>query len=530
MRKNKIIGIIVVLSLVVGLGFFYGYQKVTEVEVKGNYEHIERLAEGADPSLGVDGFKDGDYAVDDKFVSHLPLVVIDLKDKEIPEAYTFDKKEERFVLKDGVEPYVDASISVIDNENDVNYLGDDPQLESSIKIKYRGNSSIVFDKHQFRFKLLDEQGNPQKLDVLGMGEDSDWILNLSMIDSSLLRNYMSYAIAGQFMPYTPDVRFCEVIMEKNGVYEYQGLYLMMEPVQHGKNRVDIHDYNPKNDFTSYIVRRDRYDEEGVMLDTYATKNKLCYGYLDLKYPTGEDLSDKVIDYVTNDISDVEKILFSKDENTFLKYPQYIDEDSFVDYFVFNEFFTNYDAGNNSTYMYKNDRGKLCIGPVWDYDNVADNISEYLLDPEVISFEGQTWFEQLLQSETFCKKLEKRYAELRKTYFSDEYIDTFIDDTIVYLGNARKRDWSRWKDKYTEKRFAIVKDRYGVKVDRNFENYEDIVQRLKDTFNDHALFILPELHKLTVSCKYKDAYRIHYEYAALFLVIFLISVTIGRRKV
>ncbi len=531
MSKNRLTCIIIVLlSAVVGLGFYFIYENATRIEVKSHFEHKDRLAEGADPDLGIDHFEDEDYTVDKSFVSHLPLVVINLKDKEIPDAYDYDKAEERFVLVDNVDPYVDAGISIIDNENDVNYLGDAPKLESSIKIKYRGNSSILYDKHQYRFKFLDEDGNSKKLNVLGMGEESDWILNISMIDESLLRNYMCYTIAGEYMPYTPDVRFCEVVIEKNGKYEYQGLYLMMEPVQHGKSRVDINDYNPKNDYTSYLVRRDRYDEEGVMLDTYATKNELCYGYLDLKYPNGEDLSDKVLDYVTNDISETEKVLFSKDENTFLKYPQYIDTDTFVDYFVFNEFFTNYDAGNNSTYMYKNDRGKLCIGPIWDYDNIADNISSYLLDPEVISFEGQTWFEQLLQSEEFCKKLEKRYAELRKSYFSDEYINTFLDDTVLYLGNAQKRDWSRWNSKYTEDRFAILKDRYGVKIDRNFDNYEDIVQRLKDTLNEHAQFILPELHKLTLECRYKDAYRIHYEYAALFLVIFLISVTIGRRKV
>ena len=86
-----------------------------------------------------------------------------------------------------------------------------------------------------------------------------------------------------------------VLIEKG--YEYQGLYLMMEPVEQGSDRVDISDYNPKNNYTSYLVRRDRYDEEGVMLDTYATLNQLCYGYLDLKYPKSPDLTDEIKKYV-----------------------------------------------------------------------------------------------------------------------------------------------------------------------------------------------------------------------------------------
>ena len=530
MSKNKLMCVsIIVLSLVIGVGFYSLYTYMTKEETTNNFEHTVRLEEGADPSVGVTSF-DGDYTVDDSFVSHLPLVVIDLEDNEIPDSYYYDQDEERFILKDDADPYVDAQISVIDNDSNLNYLGDDPQVQSRIKIKYRGNSSVIYDKHQYRFKLLDEDGNSNKQNLLGMGEDSEWILNISMIDSTLLRNYLCYSIAGEFMEYTPDVRFCEVIIKKDGQYEYQGLYLLMEPVEQGEDRVDISDYNPKNDYTSYIVRRDRYDEEGVMLDTYATINELCYGYLDLKYPNNEDLSEQVIDYVTNDLSEIEKVIFSDDESEFLKYSQYIDVDSFVDYFIFNEFFTNYDAGNNSTYMYKDARGKLTIGPIWDYDNIADNISEYLLDPEVISFEGQAWFTELLQSEEFCKKLESRYSELRETYFSDDYINTFIDETVEYLGNARLRDWDRWYEQYTEDRFDILEDRYGVSVDRNFDSYEDNVQRLKDILNEHARYILPELHKLTLECKYKDAYRIHYEYAALFLVIFLSAVTIVRRKV
>ncbi len=531
MDRHKIIkGLIVTLSLLVGVVFYIVYTQNNRTDLETHFEHSQRLAEGADPSIGITEFENGDYSVDSTFESHLPLVVIDLKGQEIPSAYKFDQTEGRFVLIDGTDPYITASISIIDNDSNVNCLGDDPELESAIQIKYRGNSSLTYDKHQYRIKLVDDEGLSQDLDVMGMGAESDWILNISMIDESLIRNYMSYSIVSEFMPYTPDLRFCEVVMKNGNDYEYQGLYLMMEPVEQGSDRVDIQDYSEKNDYTSYLVRRDRYDEEGVMLDTYATKNELCYGYLDLKYPKNEDVTQEVIDYVTNDISEIEKIIFSDDKDTFLQYPKYIDVDSFVDYFILNEFFANYDAGNNSTYMYKDARGKLCMGPIWDYDNMADNMSSYILFPELVSFEGQPWFNKLLQSEDFCKKLEKRYKELRKTYFSDKFITSFVDDTTKYLGNAQKRDYSRWNDIYTSDKFDVLKDMSGVYVYRNFDSYEDEVQRLKDILVEHGSYILKELHKLTLECRYKDAYDVHYEYAVLFLVIFLASVVVGRRKV
>jgi len=525
--KNIILVIGSLLAFCVIFSLFRYEDVVTE---KTEYVEIkDRLKAGADPQIGISEFKDGDFRVDESFVSHLPLVIIET-DSTIPDAYKYDFDEERFVLQDGVDPYVTGKISVINNASNKNCISDKPETSSFMRIKYRGNSSIVFDKHQYRINLTDKEGNNNSENILGMGEETDWILNISMMDESLLRNYMVYSICSKFMDYTPDVRFCEVIVKNGEQFEYEGLYLMMEVVEQGKDRVDIAKCKKGDGFTSYLLRRDRYDEEGIMLDTYATRNELCYGYLDVRYPKADDLDEELMQYISEDISAVEKVLFSEDEDTFLTYTNYLDEDTFVDYFVINEFFTNYDAGNNSTYLYKDKKGKLCIGPVWDYDNAADNQGGYLLDPQVISFEGQTWFPQLLQSEEFCKKLEKRYKELRDTYFSDKYINNYIDDTVEYLGKAQQRDWSRWYTNYTSGRFELIEDRDGIIIDRNFVKYEDVVQRLKDVLNEHAIYIGPELQKLTDECRYKDSYRIHYEYAALFMVIFLSTIAIGRRKV
>lgn len=527
---NRKICIGLVLSLVVFCIVFSAIRMTDVEEVEKRYQqHEVAMEEGADPSLGITEFEQDEYTVDETFETHLPLVIIDLEGNEIPDAYYYDSEQERFVLADGVDPYVDAKIEIIDNDDYVNTLSDTPDIVSNMQIKYRGNSSVVYDKHQFKIKLLDEDGNKNEQNIMGMGEEADWILNISMIDESLVRNYMVYNICGEFMEYTPDVRYCEVIMKDGDTYTYQGLYLMMESVKQGEDRVAITEHKSKDNYTSYLLRRDRYDEEDIMLDTYATKNELCYGYLALRYPSGDDVTNEIIDYVTEDISQIEEVLFSEDEEVFMTYSTYIDEDSFVDYFLLNEFFTNYDAGNNSTYLYKEAGGKLKIGPVWDYDNAMDNIGGYLLDPTCISFEGQAWFEQLLQSEEFTKKLVSRYQQLQETYFSEEYINDYIDNVVEFLGNAQKRDWSRWQEQYTKGRFELIEDSDGVVIDRNYTEYEDVVQRVKDVLNEHSQYILPELKKLQAQSRYKDAYRIHVEYAILFIVVFLTLVVTIRRK-
>ena len=70
------------------------------------------------------------------------------------------------------------------------------------------------------------------------------------------------------------------------------------------------------------------------------------------------------------MSSFEKALFSYDYDTRdYGYVNYIDVDSFVDSFVWNEFVINDDFAAYSTYLYKDVRGKLTLGPPWDFNNV-----------------------------------------------------------------------------------------------------------------------------------------------------------------
>lgn len=213
---------------------------------------------------------------------------------------------------------------------------------------------------------------------------------------------------------------------------------------------------------------------------------------------------------------------------FLTYPQYIDVDSFVDYFLINEFFTNYDAGNNSTYMYKIFGNKLKIGPVWDYDNCLDNMGQYILHANLLAFPSHPWFEQLIRDEAFCEKLISRYDELSKTYFSEENMIGFIDDTNAYLGNARDRDWSRWHQAYENYYFELMEDENGVTIDRNFDNHEQELQRLKDNLYDHSQYLRLGLFELKENAAIKAQYRTHMELGVIFVIVFFMAIAVVRR--
>ena len=57
--------------------------------------------------------------------------------------------------------------------------------------------------------------------------------------------------------------------------------------------------------------------------------------------------------------------------------RYLNVDTFVDYFIINEFFMNYDAGLHSTYLHQRIGDTLEIGPLWDFDGAMDNYDKDL---------------------------------------------------------------------------------------------------------------------------------------------------------
>ena len=193
--------------------------------------------------------------------------------------------------------------------------------------------------------------------------------------------------------------------------------------------------------------------------------------VDSVYPGAANLTPALKEAVQNDFSEFERILYSTDYNDEkYGYPSMIDVDSFIDYFIINEFTSNYDAGMYSTYIYKEvDKPyRLCV---WDFNSACDNYQEYVVDPEMFYLHNGVWYSALFKDGAFTEKLIDRYHELRKTYLNEEYLDRYIDETIAYLGDAIDRNFERWDD-------AFIYDLL-LPYERNPDSYEEAVTDLKD---------------------------------------------------
>lgn len=424
-----------------------------------------------------------DGEVDDSFTTHLPLVILDTKGDH-PRADSIWSEEKGYRIPAPWDPYAVGTMDIIAHDSGVNRIGDEPSLTTKMKIRLRGNSSIGLDKHQYLIKTTDDYGDEYDTDVLGMGADSEWVLNISALDKSLLRNYVALNTAGSIMPYTPDVRYCEVLMREGTEYEYLGVFLMMENVKRGDHRVGINPYDKHDAVVSYMLRRDRYDETALLLDTYGRETSRTPGFLEVRSPNKSKLTKSHLSQITMEIDAMERALFADNAQDYYQYLKYVDQQSFVDYFIINEFFGNYDAGFNSTYFYKLKGGLLCAGPVWDFDQSMDNYSYSGANTGATAMHDAPWFRQLLRDRTFVDAVVKRYYQLRQNVLSEEALLTYFDETSSFLGEAARRDWVRWGYLYREK--ELSEDIVGRT--RNVMTQQGEIDRMKEFVAQHGRWL------------------------------------------
>lgn len=388
---------------------------------------------------------------------------------------------------------ITANLQVYNNNSGLNTLNDKPNIISKVNIKIRGNSSTKYPKKQFSLELINGKGEEKESSLLGMPKESEWVLNGPFLDKSLMRNYIALNTAGKIMEYASRAKFCEVIIVDDGNKElsednYRGVYVLMEKIKRDDRRVDIIKTIDNINETSFILAKDRQKENDINITSYGKEtDKYFYG-LNIVYPK-KDLTPEKYDYIMDEINNFERILYSDKFNHQTEgYSKYIDVDTFVDYYIINEFFKNTDAGMLSTYVYKDYEEKIKAGPVWDFNESMGNTmnkDEQVYDYTEFTMIHKPWFDRLMMDINFANKVVERYKELRKTYLSDEYLTKFIDETVKLLGDSTKRNFDRWpiyisnQAKVFEESGDITGD-YSVDLDIYIKYLEEHKHLLKNT--------------------------------------------------
>ena len=348
---------------------------------------------------------------------------------------------------------------------------DSTLYEGIIGIEIRGESSQFFDKKSYGFETWDSQYNDLDVALIGFPEEEDWILYGPFSDKSLIRNKLIYELSNRMGRYTTKTEFVELTIN----YEYKGLYIFMEKLKRDKNRIDISklenaDIDEELISGGYIIKIDKSDmEDGSYtdynsfqshFDVFGNENgdkRINFNY---EYPKPGEIHANQKNYIKNYFYEFESSLASNNfKDPVNGFRKYIDEDSFIDFFILNELSNNVDGYRLSTYLQKDRNEKLVIGPIWDFNlsfGNADYCGGERYDVWCFKFNERClgdywnvpfWWKRLLEDDTFVDILKGRWNQLRLNILSDNNILTLIEEQYSFLNNETdiiNRNFNKWK--------------------------------------------------------------------------------------
>ena len=305
------------------------------------------------------------------------------------------------------------------------------------KIRGRGNSTwktVDTSKKPYLLKLDEEEA------LLGMGTARRWVLKASATDKSFLRDEYAFFLARSIwnrFAWTPQQRFVTLLV--NG--KYAGLYGLQEKIEVGPERVAIEPMdgsilfkidehrNEQFSFTSNhgvlfnIVDTDgvsySWDDFFAIQDFVNGRERWLYGEQDgqAEAPSWGEAAER------EDVAapgqgeapereDAAAPAETMEQGAGNDWTSYFDLDSFVDWYLVNEFTKNHDSRFQASCFisYDGKQDKFFMGPVWDFDLSSGNTDAAGCSKSDGYITAQAfWYERLLQDELFMTALRSRWA-------------------------------------------------------------------------------------------------------------------------
>lgn len=389
------------------------------------------------------------------------------------------------------DPKIEAQMGIIFNGlGQLNHLDDQPNhFEGKIAIELRGNSTQSFDKTTYSLEIRNSANQDSSVKLLGMSKEEDWILHAMVIDKTQLRIPMSFRLFRQMGHYASDWRYVELIV--NG--EYRGLYLLAERIKRDKNRVNIAKLQ-KDDIEGdqlsggYILKIDWLEDD---LSGFASRylsqaeESMFYQWY---YPRAEDIQPEQAAYIQDYIDQFEEAVFAERfvNSQGKRYTEYIDQKSFIDFMLINEFSKNADGYKLSSYLHKEKESKgglLRAGPIWDFDQTYglsaicsnDNFTGWTYLQNQINCEDlesmPLWWNAMVTDSLFANELSNRWFQLREGIFHTDSIHHWIDRTVTVIQQPINRNFSQWD--------YFIGERIWYEPHPLLQSYEEEITYLKN---------------------------------------------------
>jgi len=406
------------------------------------------------------------------------------------------------------EPKVPGDMAVFENQT--------LRFSAPVGIEYRGSTSFrLSDKKSYGIETWDENDQDVNASILGFPEEEDWILtghvfrssSNTIFDPSLMHHYIGYELYRSMGRYASRSKFVELEVNQ----DYLGTYIFMEKLKRDNHRIDLAKMTPADNelpnvtggyilkidktaggdvapneplsyyydnwgddarYSEAISFRSNYDIYGNLLNTPAFDPPYHSGqfletYFLYEYPKSEEITSAQKQYIQTYLNDFETALLEDDFTTDHRtYTQFIDLDSFVDFFIINEITGNIDGYRISTYLNKERGSKLKMGPIWDLNigynrqnrvPFTDWIAHYNNYVDRDAWMVPFWWPRLLQDPVFQQRLKQRWQTLRSNQLSTTTVLGLVQSTADYLieNGAIERNYERWNGLEVDYEQSIV---------------------------------------------------------------------------
>ncbi len=268
---------------------------------------------------------------------------------------------------------------------------------AQIEIRGRGNSTWDYPKKPYAIKL------GEKAEIFGMPKHKRWVLLAHWNDKVNIRTDLAFWLGREYANLDWQQGGEQVELFLNG--EHMGNYYFCEHIKVDEGRIP----------DGYSIE---VDGKADPADPVFWSNFTGLPF-NVKDPDVE-VGSTEFEYLRSFINNFESILFGPE---FLDpqsgYKSIADVESFVDWWLSNEFGKNADAHFfTSCYMNVTAAGRLKMGPLWDYDLAWGNYvfdfdyTEYLNSPEGFWIKGRTlWIDRMMEDPEFIAIAKEKWARI-----------------------------------------------------------------------------------------------------------------------
>ena len=318
----------------------------------------------------------------------------------------------------------------------------------------RGASSREWPKKSYKFDTWDSVNRNRNVSLLGMPADNDWVLHAPYFDKTFLRNYLTYLWWERLGHTSVRTQFIELFVNMDGdptveMEDYVGVYLLMEKIKSGPERIDVTPLQPFHSEEPEI-------SGGYVLQTtniqqnFTTRRGTFMKYVS---PRLEEMTSDQKRWIRGHLNDFESVLYGSTYDDPLEgYAAWIDVPSHVDYDVMREMTRNIDGA--STFFSLDRGGKLKMGPLWDY-NQALGMTSLFSRERGWETEGWNnvymrelahwakWWDRLDTDPEYQIRWNDRWVELREGALATSVLTADIDAAATLLEEAQQRNYERW---------------------------------------------------------------------------------------